>query len=478
MNSREALIQALDLTHQRIESLVSELSDEQRAVPYHSGINPPVWELGHSAFFYEFFLLMALDGVSSFDPSMDEVWDSFELDHADRWSPSLFPPYLATLDYVRHVQRQVMTRLFEKPLTSNDHYLYRYAICHQNMHIESMIWARQTLALPTPPAPPEEPNLSHTDTGDTANAVGDTDIRGGYFLIGLPGDSSEFARRDFGFDCEQPGFRAVISDFSISRTLVTCGDFLAFVEDGGYDRPEFWSQGGRGWLRNAQKRPIAAEWHAQQARYIHQQGDIPADAPPRHPQYWRKRASRDGWEVRHFDQWLPLEPSHPVLHIAYWEAEAWCAWAGRRLPTELEWEAAALDNRPGQDFQLLPWERTGVSDGSPEDFASLADMDARALGRLPATALPAGASPSGCLQMIGTCWEWTSSQFLPYDGFRMDMYPYMSTLQFGTHKTTRGGSCATSSLLIRGTYRQAYLPDRFDVFTGFRSCALNPSRQT
>jgi iron(II)-dependent oxidoreductase len=100
------------------------------------------------------------------------------------------------------------------------------------------------------------------------------------------------------------------------------------------------------------------------------------------------------------------------------------------------------------------------------------DMDARYMGRLPVTALEAGESPFGCRQMVGTAWEWTSNQFLPYDGFAVDMYPFMSTLQFGDHKATKGGGCAASSMLIRGTYRQAYHPDRSDVFTGFRTCAL------
>jgi len=104
------------------------------------------------------------------------------------------------------------------------------------------------------------------------------------------------------------------------------------------------------------------------------------------------------------------------------------------------------------------------------------DLDACPMATAPVDALPEGASECGCLQMVGTAWEWTSNQYLPYAGFEVDMYPYMSTLQFGDHKTTRGGSCATSSCLIRNTYRQAYLPGRRDVFTGFRTCARSSPR--
>ena len=98
------------------------------------------------------------------------------------------------------------------------------------------------------------------------------------------------------------------------------------------------------------------------------------------------------------------------------------------------------------------------------------DMDGKFFGTEPATAFAEGASESACLQMLGTAWEWTSSQFLPFDGFKIDMYHYMSVLQFGDHRVTKGGSCATCSSLIRNTYRQAYYPSRNDVFTGFRTC--------
>ena len=144
---------------------------------------------------------------------------------------------------------------------------------------------------------------------------------------------------------------------------------------------------------------------------------------------------------------------------------AWCRWAGRRLPTEYEWEVAALGNRPGEPFRHFPW-----GNSTPDE--RLADLNGRAMAQNPVFDFPDGDSPFGCRQMTGTVWEWTSDQFLPYDGFKVDMYPFMSTLQFGDHKVTKGGGCATSSCLIRGTYRQAYLPLRNDVYTGFRTCAL------
>ncbi|MFE8072626.1 selenoneine synthase SenA [Marinobacteraceae bacterium S3BR75-40.1] len=446
MDDRERLLSALEHTQQKMLTLVESLSDDQLQVPYHPGVNPPLWEAGHCAFFYETFILKPLDGVPSHDPSMDDLWDSFHVDHEDRWSPGLFPDKQTTLAYQDSVYRRIHQRIQTQPLTPAVHYLYKYAIFHQNMHIESMLWCRQTEGYPPPPfaelesAPSSEPL-----------AEGDVTVPGGTYRIGMPAGSTEFAARDFAFDNEKPGFDVTLPAFRISPTLVSNRQFQAFVEAGGYERPELWSFGGRKWLQTPQDMAFGT-------------GEPTAHKEaPRHPVYWRRKGGQ--WYERHFDQWLPLEASHPVKHVSYWEVEAYCNWAGRRLPTEFEWEVAALGNPAGETRQRFPW-------GDAMDPERV-DMDGRHFARVPVDAYAGGDSPFGCRQMIGTLWEWTSNQFLPYDGFAVDMYPFMSTLQFGDHKTTRGGSCATYSNLIRGTYRQAYHPARQDVFVGFRTCALD-----
>lgn len=446
MDTKAKLIETLSRSRDRVLELVESLSLEQLSVPYHPGVNPPVWELGHSAFFYEVFILQALDQAESYDPSMDEIWDSFHLDHEDRWSPSLFPARTKTIEYVHHIYGRVLDRVEQKPLTDSDLYLYKYALFHQNMHIESMIWCRQTVGYPAPPGA----SLIDSEP-EPIRAIPSVDaaVPAGTYLIGMPGQSDAFAATDFAFDNEKPRFEVTLPAFRISRTLVSNREFMAFVDARGYENPAYWSQGGRKWLRTATDVAFGT-------------GGRPRMALLRHPLYWKW--APEGWQERHFDQWLPLEPDHPVTHVSFWEAEAYCHWAGRRLPTEYEWEVAALGNRKGQPFRRLPWGNT-MEHGK-------ADMDARHLARVPVSAYPEGDSVFGCRQMLGTVWEWTSSQFLPYDGFAVDMYVFMSTLQFGDHIVTRGGSCATSSLLIRGTYRQAYLPGRNDVFVGFRTCAI------
>ncbi len=443
-DERAQLLEDLALARARTERLIESLSDDQLQVPYHPGVNPPLWEMGHAAFFYEVFVFNLLDGTPSYDPAMDDLWDSFHVQHRDRWCRELFPGRAQTLRYFHTIYDRMAERIRLKPLSDRERYLCRYAICHQNMHIESLIWCRQTVGYPAPPdyqgrrPAPGEP------------LTGDAEIPAGRWLIGMPGETVDYAGADFAFDNEKPRFEIELDSFAISRTLVTNGEFLAFVADGGYQSPELWSFGGRRWLATETDVCLA------------QDASGPCLQTPAHPLYWR---CVDGqWQEKRFDQWRPLALDAPVRHVSYWEAEAYCQWAGRRLPTEYEWEVAALANRAGQPFRRYPW---GNAAPDPER----ADLDGVSMAQNPVYDYPAGDSPFGCRQMLGTVWEWTASQFLPYDGFKVDMYPFMSTLQFGDHKVTRGGSCATSSNLIRGTYRQAYLPERNDVFTGFRTCA-------
>ena len=427
MLTREQLLERLNDSDHRMRELVDTLTPEQREVPFHPGINPPIWEMGHAAFFYEFFLLRPVYGFTSIMPGYDEVWDSFEIPHRERWRPGVVPSYQETSAYYDRVLDAVRERLLsERPLSPDEIYLFQYVIAHVCMHLESLIWCRQTLGYPAPSFLGDGAGAPAENRGES----GDAEIPGGEYFIGVPAQTREESAANFSFDNERPGFDMSVEAFRISKTLVSNGDFLAFVEDKGYGRSDLWSFGGRHWLR---------------------------ENKAEHPVYWEKR---DGeWWVRRFDQWTPLSLEAPVLHVSYREAEAFCEWAGRRLPTEFEWEIAAR----GTEAIKYPG-------GADPEAGGAYDLDLGHGGTLPVDALPETASPFGCLQMLGTCWEWTSSQYLPYNGFSVDMYAYMSTLQFGDHKTTRGGSCATSSSLIRSSYRQAYFPFRNDIFIGFRTC--------
>ncbi len=427
MITQVKLLQSIEQTHHQMMALIEDLSDEQLQPPYEKGINPPIWEVGHSAFFYEYFLLRPLYSVEPIMPGYDTVWDSFDIPHRERWSPGVVPGKKEVLSYYDRVVRETADRLTRKSsLTDEETYLGQYVIAHQQMHLESLIWCRQTLGYGAPSFETE------TDFSRINGELGDAEIPAGTFSIGVPPPAPDDAASNFSFDNERPGFEKSIEAFSISKTLVSLGEYSEFVDDGGYSSPEWWSYGGNYWRRHFGREA---------------------------PVYWEKLGGE--WHLRRFNRTMPLEASAPMLHLSFWEAEAYCRWRGRRLPSEFEWEIAAR----GPDALKFPWGQK-MSSNPP------AAIECRNLGTAPVSAFPEGASPFGCLQMFGTAWEWTTSQYLPYPGFCVDMYAYMSTLQFGDHKTTKGGSGASSVSLARNTYRQAVFPDRADMFTGFRTCAI------
>ena len=185
--------------------------------------------------------------------------------------------------------------------------------------------------------------------------------------------------------------------------------------------------------------------------------------------YW-KRDNRGDWYFRRFDTWSPLPSHQPVIHVNWYEANAYCRWAERRLPTEVEWEAAAVGEPTGSGGELsarkrlFPW---GDQPTTPER----ANLDARALGCVDVAALPAGDSAFGCRQMLGNVWEWTSDTFGPYPGFAPDAYREYSQPLFGNTRVLRGGAWTSRSRMVSATYRNYFGPERRDVFAGFRTCA-------
>ena len=247
----------------------------------------------------------------------------------------------------------------------------------------------------------------------------------------------------FVFDNEKWAHPVQLEPFAIGRVPVTQSEYVAFVEDDGYHRSQFWTAEGWKWRES-----VNAE----------------------HPVYW-KRNSHGEWIRRHFDQWLALEPNLPVIHVNWHEAKAYCQWAGRRLPTEAEWEfAAAMPPWSDEPFASSAKRRFPWGDASPS--IDRVNMDWRNMGCIDVNALPDSDSAFGCRQMIGNVWEWTASGFQPYPGFVRDAYKEYSEPWFGTHKVLRGGCWTTRSRMLRNTWRNFYTPDRRDVLAGFRTCAL------
>jgi gamma-glutamyl hercynylcysteine S-oxide synthase len=303
-------------------------------------------------------------------------------------------------------------------------------VFYEDMHGEAFLHVRQTLGYPAA----HIHNLPMPEGEATTTLSGDVEIPGGTFQLGAAADEP------FVFDNEKWAHPVQLKPFRIARTAVSQGEFQTFVERGAYYRPELWCEEG---------------WRWRQA----------VDA--KHPVYW-KRATGGVWLRRHYDTWLALKVDRPVLHVNWFEADAYSRWAGRRLPTEAEWEAAAsaeldANGSLAASKRRFPW---GEGPPGPET----ANLDAARPGCLAADALPAGDSASGCRQMIGNVWEWTADDFLPYPGFAPAPDQY-SEPAFGTHKVLRGGCWATRARLLRNTLRNFYTPDRRDVWAGFRTCA-------
>jgi len=422
----------------RTIALVSDLTDDQLSVPMLDIVNPYIWELGHVAYFAEFWTLRNLYGLAPIIANADKLYDSAKIPHDDRWSLPL-PSRAGTMDFLRRQLDQVEEHLERGTPTDKDStYFHRLALYHEDMHDEASIYTRQTLGYPRPRLGAAAPTRGVVSDG---SASGDVRVKGGTYRVGAQPDDG------FVFDNEKWAHEVGLKDFEIARTPVTNAEFVAFMASGGYGMKRYWSEAGWAWRQSARaERPLY--WR---------QTTRPQEAGTT----LRGGNTSRKWERRHFDEWLPLEDHQPVCHVNWFEAEAFCKWAERRLPTEPEWEVAATGGRR----QRYPW-----GDSSPDD--SLANVDAWVTDVVDVRAHPEGDSPVGCRQMIGNVWEWTSTTFGPYPGFSPDPYKEYSEPWFGTHMVLRGGAWSTRARLITTRWRNFYRPHRRDIITGFRTCKL------
>jgi iron(II)-dependent oxidoreductase len=366
---------------QYTSALVSDLDDAQWRVPRLQIVNPTLWEVGHVGWFMEYWCLRWRGAGQPPAPSLlehaDRWYDSARVAHDTRWDLDL-PSRAATLAYLADVLDATQERLAH----CDDHpaalYFFQLALYHEQMHGEALAYTRQTCAYPAPAAQRQAAPVA---------ASGDVAVPGGSFEQGAPRSDDGFV-----FDNEKWTHVVALPPYAIARRAVRETEFAAFVADGGYLHSELWSAAGRTWLEAT---------------------------GARQPCYWRGSGA-DGWERRHFDRWMPIDSSTPMTHVTRFEAEAWCAWAARRLPTESEWECAALAGALGE----------------PE------------------------------------VWEWTASPFAAYPGFQADPYAEYSAPWFNTHCAVRGGSAATPQGLMHPRFRNFYMADRADIFVGLRTCAL------
>ena len=353
-------------------------------------INPPLWELGHTAWFAEWFVLRAASSSrpgDAFGHSLlargDDWFDSNLVAHRTRWALDLPAPG-ALQTYCEEVLERILERLAKEPDEDAALYPYRLALAHEDMHGEALLYTLQTLGVALPG--------EMVGTMPAPLPAGEIAFEGGSFVRG--GDQS----RGFVFDNEKVSAVCRVAPFAIDAGLVTNAPYLAFVEDGGYQDPRWWSEAGRAWLMDS--------------------GQM--DSARSAPRYWR-RDDGGGWQQLRFGRRVALAPESPVRHLTLHEAQAYCRWAGRRLPTESEWEFAAASGHPA-----FAW---------------------------------------------GGLWEWTATPFLPYAGFAPDRYLEYSAPWFGSRQVLRGASFATPARFRSPAFRNFFTPGRDDIFSGFRTCA-------
>ncbi len=425
---RQRLRAELEEARARTLLLVAPLSDHELHAQHDPLMSPILWDLGHIAHFEELWLTRNLDGPIEF-VEMPGMYNPFEHPRSTRGTLPL-PGLDRCRDVMSEIRDRVLARLEtadldgEHPLLAGG-YVYRMVLQHEFQHNETILQTLQ-LKLGAPYSPPARAELPVV--GEGLPATGMARFPGGTVEIGTD-DRTE------AYDNERPRHRIELRPFDIDVHPVTNGQYLEFIEAGGYARPELWSKAGRRWL---------------------------AESGVGAPKYWFE--GEDGWMTRVMDRVGPVAHDHPVCHICWYEAEAFARWAGKRLPTELEWEAAASWD-PGTGRALrYPW-------GDEPPSRELANLDQLGFGTAPVAAYPRNRSPIGCSGMIGDVWEWTSSDFRPWAGFEPFPYAEYSEVFFGTeYKVLRGGSWATRPGAVRNTFRNWDYPIRRQIFSGFR-CA-------
>ena len=422
---RTALGDARDYTLQ----LYAHLTPEQRRFPRLLSVNPPAWELAHIGWFQEFWCLRFRDRDEPLPARLtdaDALLNSSIMPHADRWElPEL--TWGQVLEYLEREFQDTLAALEQS--TPEQRYFFQLALLHEDMHGEALLMSLQTLGLPEPEwrrrATPRLPAAAESF------ARREVELEGGELDMGSPPGP------DFAFDNEKPVHQVTVAPFALSSVQVSNAEYLHFVEAGGYVYPRFWT--AEGW-----------QWRT--------------EASAAAPCYWRKDGSH--WLVHRFDQWEPLAPDEPVIHVNAFEAEAYCNFAGKRLPTEAEWEYAARHGlTPGEDrytwgYAAPAWGSVNLNGvyGRPVPVGALADSD----------------TPARIRQTIGNVWEWTATEFSGYPGFQPDHYLEYSQPWFNSHRVLRGGGFATRARLVHNRFRNFYTPDRYDVFAGFRTARTLP----
>jgi iron(II)-dependent oxidoreductase len=389
-------------------------------------MSPLVWDLAHVANYEDQWLVRAVTRQPADRPGLDDLYDAFQHPRATRSALPMLGPAEARA-YAGEVRRRALDVLAGIDLDADEltrhGFVHEMVVQHEHQHDETILATLQIARL--------RPGTTPAATRGVAavGVAGEVLLPGGSFVMGTSTDA-------WALDNERPAFPVEIEPFWMDVTPVTNAAYAAFVADGGYEREEWWTPEGWAWRQ---------------------------EAGLTGPQFWARDGDR--WACDRFGVIAAVVDDQPVQHVCWYEADAYARWAGRRLPTEAEWEYAASWSPDGTK-RRWPW-------GDDPPTAERAALWGGALGPPAVTAMAAGANPWGVLGLIGGVWEWTSTPFGGHPGFRAWPYKEYSEVFFGTdYRVLRGGSWATHPSCMRATFRNWDFPIRRQIFCGFR-CARN-----
>jgi len=391
-------------------------------------LSPVVWDLGHTANFEELWLVQRAAGEAPMVDGYGAMFDAMLNPRKDRERLPL-PDQRTLFEYFGRVRERALETLerWAREGARGDRlleggYAFELIAEHEEQHQETILQTLQVMA-----EPPYVPALRRLLPPAGPLPAEMVRVEGGPFVLGTDEDG-------FVYDNERRAHELHLPAFWIDAAPVTQGAYAAFVDAGGYRRPELWSGAGWAW-REETGAEAPGNWIAD---------------------------GRDGWRVRNLDRLRPLPADEPVVHVSFWEAEAYARWAGKRLPSEPEWEKAATWDAASGTKRRYPW---GDEPPTPER----ANLDQLAFAPAPVGAYPAGVSAYGVHQMAGDVWEWTATDFAPYPGFEAYPYAEYSEVFFAPdYKVLRGASWATRPAVARATFRNWDHPIRRQIFSGFR----------
>ncbi|MDE1878563.1 MAG: ergothioneine biosynthesis protein EgtB [Thaumarchaeota archaeon] len=405
--------------------LVTTLEKEDFVVQTATFMSPPKWHLGHVTWFYEVIMSKMNPSYEFYSQEYSKILNSYYQalgtpHEKTRRGIMSRPTVNETLQYFDIINKRVEEFLQNHIADYNLDYMFNLAFNHECQHQELLVYDLQHLL-----ASAYRPVKHHVAPKPFSIEKNSVKISGGLYDLGYGGD-------DFCYDIELPEHKTYLNQYSIDVFPVTNGDYLKFMDSGGYEDFRFWLADGWDQVKKN-------NWNA--------------------PMYWEKDG--DLWTRHDFRGKVPINLNEPVCNVSYYEAYAYCKWAGKRLPTEAEWEKAASWNEQKQRKTLYPWGNEPIS----ENHANL--LESHIWGPVEIGSYPTGKSHYGIHQMMGDVWEWTTSDFVGYPGFQSGFAEY-NDKWFSNQKVLRGSSFATPRYQVKNSYRNFFRPDERWMFAGFR----------